>query len=540
MSLAIIAHCYRNIHDILRGHMSCAAQANARVWAENKKLISSFDNFAYCKGSESPCFSGLQSNGMGWFEAIRSMKGLEMVDEHTEFDLSFEPHTEFQINTDIGAPMPNHLVKNLPTVGGVMMFEPTLLMHKFGCSITNTNWVVHCAAHLYAACHHTGLISQSSRWQDMDFFLERNKMYTHNVPDSNPWTMVSHFHLALGAQGRALDKVKANSDQLTFRRPCGITAGSKLCQEYINILEAHESRGGGPITVVDAMLEAFTKADCPNLNLQGRYSTPREITYTPSQLLVAMKDRLIEDEPVRHFNMIGFSQQCSTFLAEARQRTGIVVEAPQKPKILHSPHDFTNVVLVEAAGALEAGIPASNTLLSTVSKALQNTIANSGDKYTKATYARSSRHLSFIEKPMINLMRIRTSVETRFATFVRECLKKKAENWMVEDDTRGAAIYQVNGDPENFARLVKVYSVLEIWDQKRWANMPAQPLQILKVGGFDEGLVEGMRRWVRAGFDKDAVPMVLIALLAVNCERATDKASEERIRESMVRLFQSS
>lgn len=93
-----------------------------------------------------------------------------------------------------------------------------------------------------------------------------------------------------------------------------------------------------------------------------------------------------------------------------------------------------------------------------------------------------------------------------------------------------------NGDPENFARLVKVYSVLKIWDQKRWANMPAQPLQTSKVGRFDEGLVEGMRRWVRAGFDKDAVPMVLIALLTVNCERATDKASEERIRESMVRL----
>lgn len=93
-----------------------------------------------------------------------------------------------------------------------------------------------------------------------------------------------------------------------------------------------------------------------------------------------------------------------------------------------------------------------------------------------------------------------------------------------------------NGDPENFARLVKVYSVLKIWDQKRWANMPAQPLQTSKVGRFDEGLVEGMRRWVRAGFDKDAVPKVLIALLTVNCERATDKASEERIRESMVRL----
>jgi hypothetical protein len=281
-------------------------------------------------------------------------------------------------------------------------------------------------------------------------------------------------------------------------------------------------------------------ADCPNLNLQGRYSTPKEITYTPSQLLVAMKDRLIKDEPVRHFEMIGFSQQCSTFLTEARQRTGVFMEAPQKPKTLHSPHDLTNVVLVEAAGALEAGIPASKTLLSTVSKALQDTIANSGDKYTKATYARSSGHLSFIEKPMINLMRFPSTAETRFTTFVRECLKKKPENWMVEDDTRGAAIYQVDGDPENFARLVKVYSVLKIWDQQRWANMAAQSLQSSKVGRYDEALVEGMRSWVQAGFHEDTVPAVLAMLLAVNCERATDKASEKRVRELMVRLFRSS
>ncbi|GAB7326508.1 hypothetical protein MBLNU13_g10499t2 [Cladosporium sp. NU13] len=151
MWLAIIAHCYRNIHDILRGHMTCAAQANARVWAENKKLISSYDNFKYRKGSESLCLSGLQSNGLGWFEMIRSIKGLEMVDDHTEFDINFEPDTEVRVNTDIGASVPNHLVTKLPTVGGVMVFEPTLLMHKFGCAIANTNWIVHCAAHLYDA-----------------------------------------------------------------------------------------------------------------------------------------------------------------------------------------------------------------------------------------------------------------------------------------------------------------------------------------------------------------------------------------------------
>lgn len=64
MWLAIIAHCYRNIHDILNGQMTCAAQANARVWAENKRLISSFDNFEYCKGSELTCRPRLNSMGL--------------------------------------------------------------------------------------------------------------------------------------------------------------------------------------------------------------------------------------------------------------------------------------------------------------------------------------------------------------------------------------------------------------------------------------------------------------------------------------------
>jgi len=469
------------------------------------------------------------------------MEGLEMIDEHTVFDTRFHPDTEVQVNTRDSAPgMPAQLVTKLPTVGGMMTVEPTLLMHKFGCAIANTNWVVLCAAHLYAACQQTGLISQSSRWQDMDFFLERNRMFTDNVPDPDPWTMVAHYHLALGAQGRSLDKVKANCDNIIIKRPREITANSMLCQEWLHIVEARNSRGGVAIAVVDAMLEAFTKADCPDLNLQGKYSTPREIIYTPSQLLVVMKHRLIDDEPVRHFDMIGFSQRCSTFLAEARQRTGISPVASQNGTNLHSPDDFTHLVLVEAARASDAGVPVSRTLLFTVSKVLKNTMANGGDKYKKATYARSSGHLSSFEKPMFALIPFPTSGETSFRTFVRECLTK-AENWMVEDDAPGAAIYQVNGDPENFTRLAKVYRVLNLWDQKcKDAGTHQTSMPTTDYVKLNKGLIRGMRRWADAGFHAEAMPPILTLLLAVNCEGATDDASFGRAGELLVRLVQSS
>jgi len=330
-----------------------------------------------------------------WFEYIRSNELLAEVDEHTELVWGVDPTKEFRCHSeDTERLIPNHLITNLPTIAGITMGDYLFLMHMNGCAVANTNLVIHCAAHLYAACHYTGLISHELRWPDMDFFLKHHSMYTKNVPGSDPFTMVSHFHLALGAKGCSLASVRANPGQPVIRKVNEITSSSKFLGEHAKILsKARRSRHVGTVkstkavSLIEAMLEAFTNADCPKLSLQGKSTACKQKVFTPIELLTVMKQSLLDDEPIRNFNMIGFSQQCSTFLASAKEQTPI--RLGNGTEALH-PHVFTNYVLTQAAQTLDAGSPVSKTLLSISPDVLKKTIANGGDKYSKDAFARSS------------------------------------------------------------------------------------------------------------------------------------------------------
>lgn len=521
--LAIVAQCYRNIHDILDGHMICGVQTNARRWAEHKKLVKSFDNFAFCTGPEPitkprPVWSE-------WFEMLRSQKFMAEVDEHTELGWATDPNRKFRLHSeDSGRVLPDHLITNLPTISGVTMMDPMFLMHLYGCAIANTNFIVHSAAHLYAACRHTGLAGQDLLWPDMEIFLKHHSMYTDNVPGSDPFTMVSHFHLAMGAHGCSLAKVRACPDKFPIKKVRWITAGSKLFEEYSKIQKKNRKSFGSvgstqTTTIIDAMLEAFANADCPKLNLQGRSSVPTQKVYRPIELLAIMKESLIDDEPVRTFNMIGFTQQCSIFLAEARKHTPVLIPDGESAP---GPHVLTHTILTQAAGALDAGLPISHTLLPIVAKALGKTVASAGDKYTKDAYARSSGpQLSPNERPEFPRRPLTDTMLNHFSIFARDCLGKSC-NWVVENDTSDGAIFQAHSGPANVNRLMELYDLLQAWDQENQAIGDDWTMQL----SFDSE----MREWADAGFDDKTMPPILVVIVATGIHGATDDESAEKAR----------
>lgn len=102
-------------------------------------------------------------------------------------------------------------IANLPTIATGMIFDSICFMQGYGCAIAHTNLLVHCAAHLYAACRFAGLIKDASAWRDMEFFLERHSMFSNTKPTSDPFSLVSHFYLSLGIRGCTLAKVRADS-----------------------------------------------------------------------------------------------------------------------------------------------------------------------------------------------------------------------------------------------------------------------------------------------------------------------------------------
>jgi hypothetical protein len=520
--LAIAAQCYRNIHDILDGCMNCAVQTSARRWAEYKTLVKSFDAFEYCKGIE-PNIKPPTSCKM-LIDYIKSNEKLLAIPEDRKLDLRMDPNKKFQV--DFGQPVASHLITKLPSVAGVMMLDPMLLMHKYACGVANTHLVVHSAAHLYAACRHTGLISDDARWRDMDFFLKHHSMFTDNVRNSNPFTMVSHFHLALGAKANNFAKVRANPDDILAENVRFIPAISKLVKEYQNVLQNSFKRVGdvGAVTITDAMLQACAAADCPKLNLQGKSSAPKQKVYTPIRLLAVMKEHLIDDEPARNFNMIGFSQQCSTFVEEARHRIG---EALGGDSTNLRPHTFTTSVLAQTAKALEAGVPAAQTVLLIASKTLEKIIAKGGDTFIKQTCARSSGHLSPDEQPEFLSKLFDPTMDNGFNIFVHDCLGK-ARGWTVEDGGFGAAVYHVDGDAENFTRLAKVYDSLRMWD------LIYNSLGPLKNTERNKALVDGMRGWASAGFDDKNVPPELVDILAIGLEGSRTDESLKRARQWLI------
>lgn len=131
------------------------------------------------------------------------------------------------------------------------------------------------------------------------------------------------------------------------------------------------------------MLEALTH--CFDLELRHKSAKLKQKRYTPIELLSAFKRILIEDEPERNFNMIGFSQQCSAFVSEVRAQLsggGILASC--------TPIDLAASILLHASRQAAEGMPASESMLPVVSKILEKMVVECGDKYVQEARTWSS------------------------------------------------------------------------------------------------------------------------------------------------------
>jgi len=279
------------------------------------------------------------------------------------------------------------LIANLPTVTAGMSFAPTIRMHQNGYSIANTNFVIQCAAHLYAACRSTKSIRDDLHWRDMDQFLKLHNLTTDTPPTADPYTMVNHFYLALGDRLSTIAKAKANTGRKDFRTRW-IEVKSDFLKSYASVAEGAEKKNGGEeVTVVDGMLEAL--AQCFDSELQHKSAKHKQKNNTPIELLSVFKRILTDDELERNFNMIGFSQQCSNFLSEIRAQLN-----NSGPGYLNSwaPIDSTAAILLDASRLMTEGRPVSGpgTSMATVSMILEDMVENSGEKYVKDAQTWSS------------------------------------------------------------------------------------------------------------------------------------------------------
>ena len=148
--------------------------------------------------------------------------------------------------------------------------------------------------------------------------------------------------------------------------------------------------------MMDVILEALV--DCSTSTSGSKSSKWKGKVYTPMELLSAFKRHLIVDEPERNFNMIAFSQQCSTLVAEVRKQMS---DMSYNVSSDTTPQRVTSYILADAAKDLDQKKPASSTLLSMVSKVIEKTIADCGDKFSREAYEMSSGHLSADHKPQL-------------------------------------------------------------------------------------------------------------------------------------------
>lgn len=160
--LAVITECYCNIYEILGGMMQHGARFDSNKWVRIRGMMDSAMDFEYFKGEVDT------QNKQRWFEWFNWLRSQDTGPESNN-KVSVVASRLRDVAT------PTQLIDNLPAATGGMSFLPTIVMYLDGCYIANTNAVVHCAAHLYSACHHCGLLSPDLRWTDMEQYVHQHE-----------------------------------------------------------------------------------------------------------------------------------------------------------------------------------------------------------------------------------------------------------------------------------------------------------------------------------------------------------------------------
>lgn len=512
--LAVVTQCYRNIYDILGGNMQCGQEADTDRYTKFRAIFESVDEFAYCTSSDGYIIK-LRCNWPNWFKSFENQFVRPRRPTHTL--IVTRPHHPRP---------PVHLIGVLPTVTAGTAFSSIFCMYAAGCAIANTNFVVHCAAHFYAACRFTGLVSHDLRWRDMDFFLEHHDMYTEMVPGADPYVMINNLYRATGFRRNILDQAKVDAAYVDGNKIRWIEMKSKLTSLYFEAL-ALEDKGGSEksdVNILEGMLERLAASEPDPRNKSPKRTRKG---YSPIKLLSVFKEHFVNDEPQRNFNMVGFSQQCSDFIRAIRKETSFV----DPNTASQGPHDLAAYVLSRASQLLGERKPASDTLLPIVARVLEKTVADCGDTFRKDAYERSSKHLLPEQRPQLPLQPSTGPFRDFFGSFVREGLGK-ARNWVFEDSSYGSAIYQADGTLENFQRLAEMYRILYAWSH----------VSLEDVRGFTTVvvLVEHLQAWAGAGLDERAVPLILVELLAMGREGAFDQARVGRARQWLAKLVRGS
>ncbi|KAK5119619.1 hypothetical protein LTR85_007448 [Meristemomyces frigidus] len=302
-----------------------------------------------------------------------------------------------------GLPLFAPLLVQFPVMCGWYSRSITEPIYADGVFTCNNALTMIAMAHVYTACHDTGLLKGD--WEDMEFLIKQQGAENLGLRRSGEAvrsleSMARHYGLALGVEVRQYGRSRARGNNDTrVRLPALAQIWSRAKQfrptsPFLAGLHDSANKSGGaevhPSRRIHEALYRMTKKiiDRPDGNVDSKISAQWHTckTLTPEQLLSTLKDALLADELNLNFNRHGLFIACARFLEGAKERVGPTTDELRRREGLSEDYfafEMVDEVLWEAArtNRLSARYLKANTMLGTIAIGLQRFINLAGSQW---------------------------------------------------------------------------------------------------------------------------------------------------------------
>lgn len=223
-------------------------------------------------------------------------------------------------SNQVPTPPRHQLLEAFPLYAGSLVWAALQTTYRNGVLLCNGGGVVLALAYLYKTCSRAGLLN--SCWTDMDFVIDTHSKKRPLLlePQNGVQGMAKNFAVALGVSPVVFsgskrpvlpDKVRRNKKlEITFPL-------LRVSEEGNHIERPHMENVAAALRCVALVeKEAFEEQRNILLNLPDKASPATSSRFTPTQLLSAFKDALVEHETDLNFNYTGFYMRCWELLHE--------------------------------------------------------------------------------------------------------------------------------------------------------------------------------------------------------------------------------
>ena len=262
-----------------------------------------------------------------------------------------------------------------PTQAGLLMFNINLRMQEAGMIFVNAMGSVIYLAYLYNGIQQEGAIPL--KWPDMDRIIDSHAE-EHIFMGGKPKTVndsVKKMCLMMGmsvntflvSSGRARSKVPKTL--LSKKRPWVLEETTTVSRLFRN---RYCNNGSVDLSIsnIETLLndiadnsnEKAIQKVRPNAILKSKWHRTQSLT--PLQLLIALRERLVDEEPLLTFNYFGLHQRCKEVLQILREAVHDKFVQYFGPEYLQADHQLPFIVHYiftvaknSAAASQQLGLP---------------------------------------------------------------------------------------------------------------------------------------------------------------------------------------